>query len=538
MNIVDRMVATVSPAAARDRVIARAQLAAIAATARPSGIDGTQPETKHRGASRFLRSMQRWLPGLGSAYTDTPPLERQRMVARSYDAYRNHMLAGAAIVRMRTNIVGTGLFPHATVNARRLGITEEAADDVNMRLDDAWATWAENPLECDVEAQLDFYQLQGLALMSALLSGDCFALTPARKPTTASRWDLKVQLIDGARIGNPHGFVDTPTFREGVELDAFGFPVAVHIARQHPGETLMVADVLAWDRREVFGRRTGRRRVLQVWADHDRIGQVRGTPILGPILEPLQQLEAYSRSELMAAVVASLFTVFLKRSDQALDDSLNPIAAIQGEQTVPEGERDSAAESSIELSSGAIMELPEGLEPVIANPGRPNAQFDPFFVAVASQIAARLEIPRDVLLLQYNQSYSAARAAMLEAYRTFVMRRDWLVRQFCEPVRNLWLDEAVAAGILDLPGYADPDRRMAYAACMWVGPARGAMDELKEAQAAKARIDANLSNETMETAAMTGQQWLQVHATRVRERRIMRRDALGNAPAAASVTGG
>lgn len=545
MNIIDKAIATVAPVTARNRAVARMQLQAVEqlevlASGRPSGTYGTNPETKWRGASRLMRSMSRWLPSLGSAYTDTPPLERARMIARSNDAYRNHLVAGAAIVRMRTNIVGTGLFPHATVNARALGLTDDAADELNARLDAAFSTWAENPLECDIEATLDFYQIQGLALVSALLGGDCFALTPMRKPATFSSWELKVQLIDGARVQNPIGSPDTPTLREGMELDLGGFPLAVWIYNRHPGDSLLTPEMLEAKRYEVFGRRTGRRRVLQVWADKDRIGSVRGVPILAPILEPLQQLETYSRSELMAAVVSSLFTVFLKRSDAGLDSDLAPMAGITGEADIHESARDSAAEKSIELSAGAIMELPEGLEPVFANPGRPNAQYDPFFKAIVAQIGARLEIPSDVLMLQYNTSYSAARAAMLEAYRAFTMRREWMVRQFCEPIRNLWLDEAVATGVIDAVGYSDPERRAAYASAMWVGPARGAMNELQEVNAAKARIDANLSNETTEAAAMLGQSWLGLHATRVRERRIARRDSIKNdpAPGAPATNGG
>lgn len=533
MNIIDKSIAAVSPSWARSRAVARIQLSAaesMQASARTIG-DGTVSESKWRGASRILRSMRKWLPALGSAYTDNHPTERARMQARSYDAYRNHLVAGAAVVRMRTNVVGTGLFPHATVNARALGLDDDQGDALNAAIDAAWQTWAENPLECDIEATLDLYQIQSLALVSALLSGDCFALTPFATPTEANRWGLKVQLVDGARVSNRDYAQDLPTLREGIELTPQGFPLAVHIARRHPGETLLSTDsAMSWDRVEVFGRQTGRRRVMQIWADKDRIGMVRGVPLLAPILEPLQQLETYSRAELTAAVVSSLFTVFLKRTDGGLDSDLEPLPGITGEKDIAAADRDSAAEQSIEMSAGAVMELPEGLEAQLANPTRPNAQYDPFFRSVVSQIGARLEIPSDVLLLQYNTSYSAARAAMLEAYRAFSMRRDWLVRQFCDPVRSLWMDEAVARGYIDAPGYADPVRRAAYLSCMWVGPARGSMNEQQEAAAAQLRIQTNLSNETIEAAAMLGQPWIGIHATRVRERRIAQRDSIRRNP--------
>ena len=120
-------------------------------------------------------------------------------------------------------------------------------------------------------------------------------------------------------------------------------------------------------------------------------------------------------------------------------------------------------------------------------------------------------------MLHYSSSYSAARAAMLQAWRFYTMRRWWLVCDFCQPSYELMFDEAVAAGRIHAPGYHDPAMRRAYTQAIWIGPARGAIDELKEAKAARERIDVGISNETMETAAMTGETWQQVNRQRARE---------------------
>src|SRR5690606_308422 len=160
-----------------------------------------------------------------------------------------------------------------------------------------------------------------------------------------------------------------------------------------------------------------------------------------------------------------------------------------------------------------------------------------FFMSIVGQIGASLEIPRDVLLMQYNTSYSAARAAMLEGWRMFQMRRWWLVQQFCQPHYQLWFDEAVARGrIPGITNYADPKRRAAYTQAVWIGPARGAMDEGQEATAAKTRIEAGLSNESIEVPQMTGEAWLTVYRQRLRERRRRERDGmvLGPAPGQAA----
>jgi capsid protein len=46
--------------------------------------------------------------------------------------------------------------------------------------------------------------------------------------------------------------------------------------------------------------------------DHLRINQARGVPYLAPVIEALKQLDRYTESEIMAAVVNSFFAVFIK----------------------------------------------------------------------------------------------------------------------------------------------------------------------------------------------------------------------------------
>uniref|UniRef100_UPI00117A2EFD phage portal protein n=1 Tax=Pseudomonas sp. R26(2017) TaxID=1981695 RepID=UPI00117A2EFD len=204
--------------------------------------------------------------------------------------------------------------------------------------------------------------------------------------------------------------------------------------------------------------------------------------------------------------------VFIKKSSEFPTSNL-PMTALSDEQ--PGG--DNTSDGELSLGEGAVVDLGVGEEPVVANPGRPNAQFDPFFSAVVKEIGAALELPLEELLLHYSSSYSAARAAMLQAWRFYSLRRWWLACDFCQPSRELVIDEAVARGLIDLPGYSDPAKRKAYCQALWIGPARGAIDELKEANAAGKRIDIGVSNETLETAAMTGEPWQQVFRQRVRE---------------------
>lgn len=524
--MIDRAVGYMSPERGLRREVARRQTEILSSSS--SLTQSTRSETPYRGASRVLRALSNWIPGLKTPYNELPRTDRRTMVARSYDAYRNHMIARAAITRPRTNIVGTGIIPHAAVQAEVLGISEDEADELNMIINREWSTWADNPVECDVEATLDFAGNTSLALVSALLAGDCFALTPFVEHPMGL-WGLKIQMVDGSRVSNPNEAPDTPNLIDGIEMDNTGFPYRAWFRRRHPADTLDPMGSMTWDPVNIFGEQTGRRRVMHVWNDKDRIGMVRGAPFLAPILEPLQQLETYGRAELMAAVISSLFTVFLSREREQTNELGNPISAFTGEE---EGDDDDSP-AKLELGSGSVIELEPGMKPEFADPSRPNAKYDPFFLSVVRQMGAALEMPGEELLLIYNESYSAARAAMLQAYRMYLMRRWWLTQQFCQPIRLLWFDEAVARGRIPVSGYSDPVRRAAYTHALWVGPARGAIDELKEAKAARERIDIGISNETMEAAAMTGEDWRDIERTRSRELKRKRADGITSNPPAA-----
>lgn len=494
----------------------RASMAAALPVARSEATE--VQGTRHRGASHSLRSMVNWAARIGSATSDTPAHELRTLRARSRDAGRNHLIGRSALMRCRTSIVGAGLVCRPSIDHDALGITSEQAQDYNTKLRAAFERWAEDPAECDMEATLDFYALQGMVLLSALSSGDCFALTPMElRPGGAS--ELKVQLIEADRVCNPSNQPDLTTCIDGVQLSG-PTPVGYWVRNTHPGDTIWNGTP-DWRYYSAFGADTGRRRVLQVWNDKERPGQVRGVPFLAPILEPLKQLERFAGAELMAAVLSAMMTVFIERD---------------AEQGPAEGDVIEGADEggNIALGSGAIVDLAPGETANLVSPGRPNPAFDPFFMAVVKQIGAALEIPKDVLLLQFDSSYSAARAAMLEAWRMFLTRRWWLVQQFTQPIYGLLIDEEVASGRLDLPGYGDPVRRRAWTRAIWVGPAKGAMNEQHEALAAETRIRAGLSNEQIETAALTGEDWNSVYSQRRREVQQRKADGMWTAPDAAA----
>ncbi|HHN72500.1 MAG TPA: phage portal protein, partial [Thermopetrobacter sp.] len=169
----------------------------------------------------------------------------------------------------------------------------------------------------------------------------------------------------------------------------------------------------------------------------------------------------------------------------------------------------------VRLKSGAFLPLPLGARVASYNPDRPNTAFGSFVETVLRHIAAGLHIPYELLAKDFSKTnYSSARAALLEAWRYFNGRRRWLTDYWLRPIYELWMEEAVDAGLIEAPGfYANRD---AYTACRWIFAGRGWVDPVKEAQAAKIRMETGLSTLEAECAEQ-GLDWEDVLRQQRRE---------------------
>lgn len=495
MNIIEHLIAYVAPKAALNRAIARQKLSVI-----DSGYS-------HHGASHTKKSMIGWPYGGGGPDEDiTHNLSTLRQ--RSRDLYMGGAaLATGAIKTARTNIIGTGLKLKPAIDADFLGLSPDEAADLKRIVEREFLLWAES-VDCDATRRDNFYELQQLACLSQLMSGDMFVLLPMVK-RAGNTYDTRIRLIEADRCEDPPK-KEGRDIQGGVEVDEYSGVSAYWFVNQHPlGKQEKKKE---WVRVEAFGKNTGRRNVLHLM-ESERPEQRRGVPILAPVIESLKQLGRYTEAELMAAVVSGMFTVFIES-----ESSNNPLGVMM------EDEVDSGDPNSYELGNGAIVGLSPGEKINMANPGRPNTAFDGFVTAILRQIGAAIEIPYELLVKNFTSSYSASRAALLEAWKMFRMRRSWMASDFCQPIYEEWFTEAVAKGRIPAPGFFDdPLFRKAYLKAEWHGPSAGQLDPLKEANAAKLRVEEGFSTRERETAELTGGDFEMNHRQRVREE-SMRRD--------------
>lgn len=505
MDVFNSFLAAVAPRAALNRAVAKKRLEML-----NSGYG-------NYGASTSKKSMKGWFSFGGSPKADIEDnLEVLR--ERSRDAYMGVPIAAAALKVMRTNVIAGGLMPSPKIDSDFLKLNEQQAADLRADIMREFSLWADTP-DCDADRVDSFYQLQQLAFLGCQMNGDSIVLLPI-KSRAGQPYDLRVKVLEADRVCSPDGYDRLSPCEvngrrvhrivQGVETDQGGETIAFWICSAHPLES--AGNELRWTRVKAYGERTGRKNVLHIM-HRERAGQVRGVPLLSPVLESIKQLGRYTDAEITAAVVSSMFTAFVKPESASGERPFGETAP--DEPYMPD---------EIKLGSGAIVDLNPGDDVVFADPKHPNSGYDAFAAAITRQIGAALEIPHEILTKQFTTSYSAARGALNEFWRTCEMQRDWFIDDFCQPIYEEWFSEAVAKGRISAPGFFDdPAVRKAYTACSWNGPARTNLNPIQEVQAAILRCQSGFSTAQEETAQMTGGSYMQNMRQRITELEVMRK---------------
>jgi len=497
-NIVDRMVGFFDPVSAARRFKARATMAVAGG---------------YIGASKSKRSLKQWFTS-GLDVDSDVLLDLPTLRERSRDLIRNTPLATGAIKTKITNVVGTGLKLQSRIDRGALKLSEEQADKWEASTEREWRLFWESP-ECDAARTLDGNAITKLVYRQVKENGDVFIVLP-RITFSWFPYDLRIQIVEADRVCNKNNAADTDTLAGGIEKDQYGAPLNYHILKKHPGNFRYKSKKqFEWQIIPAFGSELGLRNVIHLFSP-DRPGQSRGVPDLASVIEPLKQLDRYTEAELMAAVISGMFTVFIETGSGDTPLDLTDMSQETGSK---------ALDVDYKLAGGAIVGLVPGEKVHDSNPGRPNAAFDPFVLSILRQIGVALELPFEILIKHFTASYSAARAALLEAWKYFISERQWLAANFIQIIYEIWMYEAVAKGRIVAPGFfADPLIRKAYLGAEWIGPAKGQIDELKEINAAKKRVGMGISTLSEVTAEMTGGDWEKKHPQSVKEYK-MRKEA-------------
>lgn len=477
------------------------------------------------GASQTKRALKGFIAQSG-APTEDIDFNNMTLRQRARMLFMASPIAAAAINTSRTKCVGTGLHMKCVVKNNVLGLSEDYIRKWQADTEAEWRLWCENKQNCDALGLNNIYELQQLALKSWLMTGDVFVLLKRSEPNPYNPYSLRLHLIEADRISTPKDAAISPMagqtegknkdngnlIHDGVEVDKTGKVVAYYICDKYPNQ-ITGDGVPQWTRVKAVGEKTGLPNILHIMSA-ERPEQYRGVTYLAPVIESLLQLRRYTESELVAALVQSYLTAWITTNTDTTDFPFNEVGTADEQQS-----NISTSENEYEMGPGTINHLAPGEAVTLGNPNVPTAGFDNFVKSICRMIGAATEIPYDILMKEFNSSYSAAKGALEEAWELIKMQRSWFVTDFCVPVYKVWLAEAVAIGRIKAPGFFDnPLIRHAWSASRWDGPAQTHLDPVKEANANMILVANGWKTNEQVTRESYGGDWMENAEVVMREK--------------------
>lgn len=463
------------------------------------------------GASLTKRALKGFNAQSGAPSEDID-FNNKTLRQRGRILYMASPIASAAINTNRTKIVGSGLHMKCAINGDILGLSDDAVRAWQKQTEAEWRMWAEQKTSCDALGVNNFYELQQLAVKSWLMSGDIFALMKRYEKTPQNPYTLRLHLIEADRISTPSRYAGNAAFGQtkgkntdngneiydGVEVGKNGQIVAYYVCNVYPNQ--FCGETPEWVRVEARGKLTGLPNILQVM-DAERPDQYRGVSYLAPVIEVLLQLRRYTESELTAALVQSFLTAWITTETDQTEFPFNEAV----DESTPEI---SDSPNEYEMGPGTVNHLAPGESVTLGNPNIPTAGFESFVKMICKMSGASLELPYDVLMKEFNSSYSAAKGALEEAWETFKMKRSWFINDFCQPIYETWLAEAIAIGRIKAPGFfQNPLIRAAWSGARWDGPAQTHLDPVKEATANEMLVSHGWKTNEQVTREYYGGDW-------------------------------
>lgn len=416
----------------------------------------------YQGAATTNRT-KAWVSGSDDPnsliFTDADILRR-----RSRDTVRNNPWATNAIESFVANAVGTGIVPRS----------QHADKAIRDLIHTAWKRWT---VESDASGLMDLYGQQAMACRATVEGGECFARFRNRRPEDGLSVPLQLQLLEAEHLplyeyamsGQARG---KNRIVQGIEFTPFGKRVAYHLYRNHPGKTFSGLDSDT--------TRVPAEDVLHMFKPL-RPGQDRGVPWLAPVLVRMYELDQFTDATAVRQKVAAMFSFFVTRPNA--DEAGLPIPA--------ESTDDQSALAKLEPGGGQVLLPGEAIE--FTDPPSIGS-YEEFLRNELRAIAAGLGITYEQLTGDLTKvNYSSIRQGVLEFRRRCVQfQHRVLVFQFCRPIFQRWLREAVISGALDLPGYAD--NPAPYEAVKWIPPGWDWVDPLKDINAAILAKDHGLTS--------------------------------------------
>ena len=480
-----------------------------------SQMMGGVVEQIRKASSGHSGTLENFRPRRASRYDEARSLDLVMARAESLVGSDGH--AASCVDSLALNVAGPGLRPQSYPDLSALGIESEAANEFADSAEAAWKIWC---AEADAADTDHFDDLQYQSIRSMFVTGEFLHLPvwldPASDPCRT--FGLALQALHPARLRTPSDKMTNPTIRAGVQLGIGNRPLGYWIAE--PREGRMLLGLTSKDFRFVPRKIAHRYTCL-----HQRHAimpeQLRGESLLSPAMKHFRDLADYVDYELVGALIAACFTVFIESPSTDVNGQ-----ALPGHRS--SGEQDPRRPYPAEVEPGLVMRGKPGDKIHTISNNRPAPSFDAFYTRMTRMAAASTGQPYEIVAKDFSKTnYSSARAALLEVWKLHTMYQDWFIRSYLQRIWVMVMEEAHLRGLLAMPkgapGFYESMR--AWCAAIWTRPPRGNIDPVKERKAESLGLE-TLTETRTSICHSGGKDWDAVLRTLEREDKAIRKAGL------------
>jgi lambda family phage portal protein len=499
------------------------------AAAHSPGVGGA-----YEGAARIADALHTWQPALNPVDEDVLAA-KDLGLARVYDLIRNDAYVSAGQRVVQDGIVGASYLLNARPAYSVLGLDETWAAEFQEEVETKFTLAAESHRGWfDAGRRKTLTDIVRLAVGLDIACGEVLMqalwLRGSDRPFSSA-----TQFVEIERLSTPSNVQESRFLRGGVQKDQFGRPTGYHIRVAHPADYVAEQGFFALDRWTLVPAQLpwGRWQVLHLFEDVAP-AQTRGVPGLMAAVKEMRIARKLREVTLQNAVTNATFaaTIESELPTSAVFEALGA-GASNGELAASAFRsyvgsflssiaQYSGGANNLRLDGVKIPHLHPGTKLNLQPAGTGSAPGSDFEQSLLRYLAANLGVSYEELSRDYTRTnYSSARAAMLLTWRNMQARKKRVADRVATAHYWLWLEEALNKGEItamprNAPSWYEGLNAEAYAACDWLGAARGQIDEMKETQAAVLRLQHNLSTYEDELGRM-GRDWRKVIEQRRRE---------------------
>lgn len=372
-------------------------------------------------------------------------------------------------------------------NGSRVAQIKIGAPDVYacLQIEKAWHEWKRAEF-CDVRGTRTYDQIRQLRLWSAIRDGDCF-LHMIRDPRV-NKFGFSLRLINAEWVDRFYNgtLSNGDQVRMGIRYKnnawGLGKPVSYFFIKRQPNDWQYSIPGVMNTGQGTLHDEVPADEVIHYARPVDADG-TRPSPWLASAIPTSRQLDQYAIAEVVAARAQACKIGWLH-------------STVVPEGGVPTDIDPRKAVPKTELTPGAIVGLPYGVEYTESDPKHPNGNFEAFRKAILRHQSAGMpgasysELSNDYESI----SFSAGRLQRLSQDNITYLIQKFDIESAERPIFETWLEMALTVGAIPLPLTKFDKFKSAH----FQGPRTPGVDEIKEVTAAALRVANHFSSDQKE----------------------------------------